>query len=114
MEPKQSGRSGQRSLWAAEGVLAGLRRCTLDEAFTDIVSTAKRHNVDPLGLADGLIAIAENDPVQNLDDDVAAAVHRAWGALLDARSGNATSPHPLATVAGSGNELDVDYERANS
>jgi hypothetical protein len=44
-------RSGHRSLGAAEGVLVALRHCSLDEAFIDIVHTAKRHNVAPLRLA---------------------------------------------------------------
>jgi hypothetical protein len=115
VEPKHTGRSGQRSLWAAEGVLVGLCRCTLDEAFTDIVSAAKRHNVDPLALADALITIAEDDLIQNFDDDVAAAVRGAWGDLLDRRSGNAdTSPHQLGIATRTENELDADYERANS
>ena len=54
-------RSAQRSLGAAEGVLVALRHCSLDEAFIDIVHTAKQHNVAPIGLADALVAIAEND-----------------------------------------------------
>ena len=63
-------RSGQRSLGAAEGVLVALRHCSLDEAFIDIVQTAKRHNVAPLGLADALVAIAENDVTRDFDDEV--------------------------------------------
>lgn len=84
MQPIYPGRSGQRSLWAAQGVLAGLRRCTLDQAFMDIVRTAKLHNVAPLGLADALVAIAENDLVQDVDDAVIAAACHAWGSLLAA------------------------------
>lgn len=96
-------RCGQRSLGAAEGVLVALRHCSLDEAFTDIVQTAKRHNVAPMGLADALVAIAENDATRNLDAAVVTAVDRAWGALLD-RTGHGTDreraqqPQPLMTV----------------
>ncbi len=43
-------RSGQRSLSAAEGVLVALRHCSLDEAFADIVQTAKLHGVAPPGI----------------------------------------------------------------
>ena len=75
-------RNGQRSLGAAEGVLVALRHCSLDDAFIDIVQTAKRHNVAPMRLADALVAIAENDVTRNIDDAVVAAVGRAWGALL--------------------------------
>jgi len=75
-------RSGQRSLGAAEGVLVALRHCSLDEAFADIVQTAKRHSVAPLELADALVAIAENDVTCDLNDALTAVVDRAWGTLL--------------------------------
>ena len=115
MKPKHPSRSGQRSLSAAEGVLVGLRRCTLDEAFIDIVNTAQRHNVSPLGLAGALVAIAENGLIQNSDDDVVAAVRRAWGTLLGPPGGiTAPAPYPPGTAAGTVNELDAAYARANS
>ena len=75
-------RSGQRILSAAEGVLVALRHCSLDEAFIDIVQTAKRHSVAPLELADALVAIAENDVARGFDNAVVAAVDQAWGTLL--------------------------------
>jgi hypothetical protein len=74
-------RSGQRILSAAEGVLVALRHCSLDEAFIDIVQTAKRHSVAPLELADALVAIAEN-VTRDFDDAVIVAVDQAWGTLL--------------------------------
>ena len=46
---------------SAEGVLVALRRCSIDDAFIDIVLAAKRHNVAPLGLAGALVTIAQND-----------------------------------------------------
>ena len=101
MEPKHPGRNGQQSLWAAQGVLVGLRRYSLDEAFMDIVTSAKRHNVAPLGLADALVVIAQNDPPQNSDDDVVAAARLAWGALLSWPSANsAPAPHLPGTTTG--------------
>ena len=75
-------RSGERSLGAAEGVLVALRYYSLDEAFIDIVQTAKRHNVAPMGLADALVAIAENDITRDVNEMVALAVDRARAALL--------------------------------
>jgi hypothetical protein len=83
-----SRRSGQRSLSAAEGVLVALRHCSLDEAFADIVQTAKRHGVAPLELADALVAIAENDVTRDLDAALTAVVDQAWGALLASRPSN--------------------------
>ncbi len=81
-------RSGQRSLGAAEGVLVALRHCSLDEAFADIVQTAKQHGVAPLELADALVAIAENEVTCDLDAALIAVVDRAWGTLLASRSSN--------------------------
>ncbi|WP_322857196.1 hypothetical protein [Mycobacterium shigaense] len=66
-------RTGQRSLGAAEGVLVALRHCTLDEAFIDIVETAKRHGVAPLELANALMAVAQNDESRDRDDAAIAA-----------------------------------------
>ncbi|BBY41108.1 hypothetical protein MMAN_52420 [Mycobacterium mantenii] len=75
-------RSGQRSLGTAEGVLVALRHCSRNEAFINIVQTAKQHSVAPLELADALVTIAENDVTRYFDDAVIAAVDEAWGALL--------------------------------
>lgn len=99
MEERYSGRSGPRSLCAAQGVLVALRRCSLNEAFIDIVETAKRHNVAPLGLADALVAIAGNDLPQYFDDDVIAAAHHAWGGLLSRPSDNTAPAFQLAGAA---------------
>ena len=38
-------RAGARILDTAEGVLIALRGCSLNQAFVEIVQTAKRHNV---------------------------------------------------------------------
>ena len=78
-------RTGQRSLGAAEGVLVALRHCSRDEAFNDIVQTAKHYSVAPLELADALVTIAENDATRDFDDAVIAAVDQAWGGLLRRR-----------------------------
>jgi hypothetical protein len=93
-------RSGQRSLGAAEGVLVALRHCSLDEAFIDIVQTAKRHNVAPMGLADALVAIAENDVTRDFDDEVLAAVGQAWGAYdADCQRAQQTQPTRTACIS---------------
>ena len=56
-------RAGARILDTAEGVLLALRGCTLNQAFVEIVRTAKSHNVSTLSLADALVAIAKPHPV---------------------------------------------------
>ena len=96
-------RGGQRSLGAAEGVLVALPHCSLDEAFNDIVQTAKRHNVAPLRLADALVAVAANHVTRDFDDTVVAAVAQAWGALLGRPATtlgreHAQQPQPTVTV----------------
>lgn len=97
-----------------------LRHCSLDEAFVDIVQTAKLHNVAPMGLADALVAAAENDQARDFDDAVVAAVGRAWGALLgrpgdNADCENARQSEPTMTVCESGRPptLIGSKDRAN-
>jgi hypothetical protein len=79
--PRESRRVGARILDTAEGVLVALRRYRVDQAFVELMHTAKRHGINPVTLADALVAIAENQLCQ---DDAAAAVARAaWGHLFD-------------------------------
>ena len=58
-------RAGARILDTAEGVLIALRGCTLNQAFVEIVQTAKAHNVSTLSLADALVALAQNQASQD-------------------------------------------------
>jgi ANTAR domain len=78
-------RAGARILDTAEGVLIALRGCTRNQAFVEIVQTAKRHNVSTLSLADALVAIAQTQASQNVDDDDAAfvAARATWGYFFD-------------------------------
>lgn len=76
-------RNGQRSLGAGEGVLVALRRYSLDEAFGEIVDTAKRRNVAPIELAEALVAIAENRGSCDVTPEAMAAARGAWAALFD-------------------------------
>jgi hypothetical protein len=78
-----SHRNGARILDRAEGVLVALRRCTIDDAFFDIVRTAERHQVAPLTLAGALLAIAQNGPTHGIDATELAAARLAWDRLSD-------------------------------
>ena len=49
-------RAGARIRDTAEGVLIALRGYTLNQAFVEIVQTAKAHNVSTRSLADALVA----------------------------------------------------------
>lgn len=75
-------RDGRRTLCAAEGVVAVLRHCSLDDAFRDIVSTAQRHNVAPLRLAEALLAAAQCDTGAATDGQAMSVVQQTWGDVL--------------------------------
>lgn len=73
---------GRRTLCAAQGVLAVVLHCSIDDAFADIVRTARRHNVAPLRLAEALLAVAAGGASTCTDLAAAAAVDMTWGELL--------------------------------
>lgn len=62
-----------------KGVLVALRRFRLNDAFRDLMTTARHHNVNPLSLADALVALAENHGVNALDTNVVAIARHTWG-----------------------------------
>jgi ANTAR domain len=76
-------RAGARILDTAEGVLIALRGCTLNQAFVEIVQTAKAHNVSTLSLADALVALTQNHGSRDGDDAALVAARGTWGHLLD-------------------------------
>ena len=86
-------RAGARILDTAEGVLIALRGCTLNEAFVEIVRTAKSRNVSTLSLADALVAMAQTQASENFDDAAYAAARATWGHLLD-RTGRRGAVRP--------------------
>lgn len=76
-------RSGSRTLDTAEGVIVAIRRCSLDQAFVEIVRTAQQHSVAPLGLAAALVALAENQIATDVPPDCVRVAQMTWTALLD-------------------------------
>jgi len=81
-------RAGARIRDTAEGVLIALRGYTLNQAFVEIVQTAKAHNVSTRSLADALVALAQNQASRDGDDAAFVAARAAWGHLVDrSRSG---------------------------
>jgi hypothetical protein len=102
-------RAGARILDTAEGVLIGLRGCSLNEAFVEIVQTAKSHNVSTLSLADALVAIAQTQSFQDVNQDVSdaafVAARATWGRLVDGTG-------PRRVVRRSPRRLDEDDEDA--
>ena len=75
-------RAGARILDTAEGVLITLRGCTLNQAFAEIVSTAKAHDVSTLSLADALVALAQDQASQVGQDAAFEAARATWGHLF--------------------------------
>ena len=72
-----SRRSGARILDTAQGVLIALRGCTVNQAFVEIVQTAKTRDVSTLSLADALVALAQNQASQDGDDAALVAARPA-------------------------------------
>src|ERR1700746_119441 len=75
-------RAGARILDTAEGVLLALRGCSLNQAFVEIVQTAKAHNVSTLSLADALVALAQDQGSQDGPDPAFDARRATWGHLF--------------------------------
>src|ERR1700741_3918695 len=74
-------RAGARILDTAEGVLIALRGCTLNQAFVEIVQTAKAHNVSTMSLADALVSLTQDRGSWDRDDAALVAARAAWGHL---------------------------------
>ncbi len=68
----------------AEGVLVGLKRCTLDAASDEIVRASRRHHLDSQRVAQALVRLAEDiDP--EADSNATSVARFEWGALLAAQ-----------------------------
>jgi ANTAR domain len=65
----------------AAGVLVLLRRCTLAEAFDELLDASKRHRVSPLGIARALVALAVG--TEHDDQAAAAAARYEWGSVVE-------------------------------
>ena len=92
--PRESRRAGARILDTAEGVLVALRRYRVDQAFVDLMQTGKRHGINPVTLADALVAIAEDQLCQDVDDAAAAVALATWGHLFGVNGRRSTSAEP--------------------
>jgi hypothetical protein len=74
-------RTDARMLDRAEGILVGLRRCTVEAAFDEIVSASRRNRVPALRMACALVALAENSAGRDNNDAIDVA-RREWGEFL--------------------------------
>ncbi|MBB3602023.1 hypothetical protein FHT40_001656 [Mycolicibacterium sp. BK556] len=68
----------------AQGVLVGLKRCSLDAASGELARASQRHELDRRRVAQALVRLAQDvDPEA---DSIATSVARyEWGALLPRR-----------------------------
>lgn len=68
----------------AEGVLVGLKRCTVDAASGEIEQVSRRHQLDSRRVAQALVRLAQDvDP--EADSNATAVARYEWGALLARR-----------------------------
>ena len=68
----------------AEGVLVGLKRCTVDAAFGEIDRVSRRHRLDIRRVAQALIRLAQGVEAE-VDSNATAVARYEWGALLAGR-----------------------------
>jgi hypothetical protein len=74
----------RRSLDLAQGILIGLRRCTTEAAFDELVTVAHKHSVSVSAVASALVTMAtETADETDSDRDALAVAHVAWGDLID-------------------------------
>ncbi len=65
----------------AQGVLVGLKRCTLDAASGEIAQASRRHHLDSERVAQALVRLAQ-DINPEADSNATAVARFEWGALL--------------------------------
>jgi ANTAR domain len=66
----------------AAGVLVAYRRCTVDEAFEEIVNASQRHRVPTLRIARALVRLAEYAE-DGEDPNATSAARYEWGSLME-------------------------------
>jgi ANTAR domain len=82
---------GRRILDKAEGILIGLRRCSSQAAFEELLGAAQRHGIPVFNLAWALVHLASDrhKPPQHLHSAHSAA-HREWAGLLTVPAASTT------------------------
>ncbi|ORB53768.1 hypothetical protein BST42_10145 [Mycolicibacterium rhodesiae] len=77
---EHNGYDGSR-MQHAEGVLVGLRRCSVDAASGEIDQVSRRHRVDGGRVAQALVRLAQ-EVEPEADSNATAVARYEWGALL--------------------------------
>jgi len=74
----------RRSLDLAQGILIGLRRCTTEAAFDELVTVAHKHGLLVSAVASALVTLATKTADEpDSDRDALAVARLAWGDLVD-------------------------------
>ncbi|MCW2649294.1 MAG: putative RNA-binding protein [Mycobacterium sp.] len=72
---------GRRVVDTAVGILVGLRQCSVDDAFAELVGAAEQHRVALFSIASALVTLASRDAgFAPGGIDAALAAERQWGA----------------------------------
>lgn len=66
----------------AEGVLIGLRRCSSQDAFDEVVQAAQRHQVPVFAIASALVDLASGHGESSDDSAARAAAEHEWAELV--------------------------------
>lgn len=75
---------GAEMLRHAEGVIVGLRRCSLEAASIELTQVSSRYRLDAHRIARALVGLAQEvDP--EVDSKATAIARLEWGALFPTR-----------------------------
>lgn len=74
---------GGRILDTAKGILIGLRRCSSESAFDELISVAQRHKMPVFAMAWALVHLADGgEKSAHTSADAQAAARDEWGELF--------------------------------
>ncbi|BBX45290.1 ANTAR domain-containing protein [Mycobacterium cookii] len=74
---------GGRILDTAKGILIGLRRCSSEAAFHELISAAQRHRMPVFAMAWALVHLADGgEECVHTSSDAQSAARHEWGQLF--------------------------------
>jgi ANTAR domain len=74
---------GGRILDTAKGILIGLRRCTSEQAFHELIDAAQRHRMPVFAMAWALVHLANGGETSaHTSAEADSAVRYEWGQLF--------------------------------
>ncbi len=74
---------GSRILDTAKGIIIGLRRCSSETAFHELLDAAQRHRIPVFAMAWALVHLANGGDISvHTSDDAQSAARDEWGQLF--------------------------------